>query len=130
MIMNHGKRARARKITANVLLWIHGLTRAEPLPIFRAALLAASPVVRCMSWKQGAKMRTIPIALSEKQRTRGAIKAILAASEKRAGQNVAERVAREIVGVLQGESEALRKKEDAHKVAMVNRFVIAFLKST
>jgi small subunit ribosomal protein S7 len=64
-----------------------------------------------------------PKALSEKQRTRTAIKNILLASYSRTGKDLAERVARELVGVVNGNSSALDQKESVHKLAAANRFV-------
>lgn len=63
-----------------------------------------------------------PQALSEKQRTRAAIKAILHASFERHGAKLELRLARELVGILNGEEGgALAQKESVHKIAAANR---------
>ncbi|KAH9053588.1 ribosomal protein S7 domain-containing protein [Lactarius vividus] len=120
-IMRHGKRKRASHIVSRMLLWVHSLTRAPPLDIVRQAVLLASPAVRSMSHTQGGKIVSRPIALSEKQRTRYAVKWILKASENRPGQTLEERLAKEIVAILQGTSSVLAEKERVHTFAMVNR---------
>lgn len=63
------------------------------------------------------------MALGEKQRTKYGVRWILEASQKKMGKTVEERLAREMVSVVRGDSEALRKKEEIHKFAMVNRCV-------
>jgi Ribosomal protein S7p/S5e len=93
------------------------------MPILREAILMASPAVRSMIHRRGAKNVVKPVALGEKQRTRFALQWILAASDKKSGQTVEERLAREFIAVLQGTSDALRKKEEVHRFAMVNRSV-------
>jgi small subunit ribosomal protein S7 len=108
-----------------MLLWVHSLTRAPPLEIVRQAVLLASPAVRSMSHTHGGKIISRPIALSEKQRTRYALKWILKASGNRAGQTLEERLAREIIAIIQGTSSVLAEKERAHTFAMVNRYVFA-----
>ncbi|KAH9169368.1 ribosomal protein S7 domain-containing protein [Lactarius sanguifluus] len=120
-IMRHGKRKRASRIVSRMLLWVHSLTRAPPLDIVRQAVLLAAPAVRSMSHTHGGKIVSRPIALSEKQRTRYAVKWILKASENRPGQTLEERLAKEIVATLQGTSSVLAEKERAHTFAMVNR---------
>ena len=95
--------------------------RAPPLPILREAILKASPAIRTMMHRQGAKNIARPIALGEKQRTRFAVEWILEASKKRAGQTIEERLAKELVAVFQGDSTALAKKSEVHRFAMVNR---------
>ncbi|KAF5386712.1 hypothetical protein D9615_002074 [Tricholomella constricta] len=120
-VLTHGHRARAARITSNTLLHIHAFTRAPPLPILRKAIEAAAPAVRTLMHKQGGKVLAKPVALGEKQRTRKAVQAILAASKSKIGRTVEERLAREIIAVVQGKSAALDNKEAIHKFAMVNR---------
>lgn len=91
------------------------------MPIVREAFLAASPAVKLGSHKYGTKSLQVPYALTEKQRIHAGVKAVLAASESRPGKSVDIRLARELIGVLQGESRAIVEKERLHKLAMVNR---------
>ncbi|KAF8889800.1 ribosomal protein S7 domain-containing protein [Infundibulicybe gibba] len=112
-LLTHGHRARASRITSETLLHIHALTRAPPLPILRHAVFAAAPAVRTLMHRQSGKTVPRPVALGEKQRVRYA--------RNRPGRTVQERLAREIVAAVQGNSDALKKKEEAHKFAMVNR---------
>jgi small subunit ribosomal protein S7 len=41
----------------------------------------------------------------------------------KAGRTIEERFAREVLDVLKGESSVLKKKDDVHTLAMVNRCV-------
>ncbi|KAF8480064.1 ribosomal protein S7 [Russula ochroleuca] len=120
-IMRHGKRKRASRTVSRMLLWVHSLTRAPPLEIVREAVLLAAPAVRTMSHTHGGKIVSRPIALSEKQRTRYALKWIIKACDNRPGQTIEERLAREIIATVQGTSSVLLEKERAHMFAMVNR---------
>jgi small subunit ribosomal protein S7 len=124
-IMRHGKRKRASRIVSRMLLWVHSLTRAPPLDIVRQAVLLAAPAVRIMSHTHGGKIVARPVALSEKQRTRYAVKWIIKACENRPGQTLEERLAREIIATLQGSSSVLTEKDRLHTLAMVNRCVPA-----
>ena len=124
-IMRHGKRKRASRIVSRMLLWVHSLTRAPPLDILRQAILLAAPAVRIMSHTHGGKIVARPVALSEKQRTRYAVKWIIKACESRPGQTLEERLAREIIATLQGTSSVLTEKDRLHTLAMVNRCVPA-----
>jgi len=124
-IMRDGKRKRASRTISRMLLWVHSLTRAPPLEIVREAVLRAAPAVRTMSHTHGGKIVSRPIALSEKQRTRFAMKWILKACDNRPGQTLEERLAREIIATVQGTSSVLVEKERVHTFAMVNRCVFA-----
>ncbi|RXW19563.1 hypothetical protein EST38_g6299 [Candolleomyces aberdarensis] len=123
-VMKHGRYARAKKVISEMLLHIHTLTRAPPMPIVREAILKASPAVRVASTKVGARAIVRPIALSERQRTGKGIKWIIEASHDKPGKQMQVRLAKEMVAVVRGQSSALKKKEEAHKSAMVARGAI------
>ncbi|KAJ2924700.1 hypothetical protein H1R20_g12388, partial [Candolleomyces eurysporus] len=123
-VMKHGRYARAKKVISEMLLHIHTLTRAPPIPIVREAILKASPAVRVASTKVGARAIVRPIALSERQRTGKGIKWIIEASHDKPGKQMQVRLAKEMVAVVRGQSSALKKKEEAHKSAMVARGAI------
>ena len=76
-----------------------------------------------MIHKHGTKNVAKPVALGEKQRMKFAVKWILEASYGKMGKKIQERLAREMVAVVQGNSQALRKKEEVHNFAMVNRYL-------
>jgi len=122
-IMKHGRRSKAARITSYTLLHLHSFTRSEPLPLLREAILAVSPAVKCLSHRHGAKNVHKPVALGEKQRTRFAVQWILEACDSKPGKRLEERLAREIIAVLEGNSGALAKKKELHRFAMVNRYV-------
>jgi len=123
-IMKHGRRSKAARVTSRTLLHLHSFTRNEPLPLLREAILAASPAVKCLTHRHGAKNVHKPIALGEKQRTRFAVQWILEASDSKPGKTLEERLAREVIAVLEGNSKALAKKMELHRVAMVNRYAL------
>jgi small subunit ribosomal protein S7 len=120
-----GHRTRASRITSRMLLHIHTLTRAPPLQIFREAILTLSPAVRSMMHRKGSKTVAYPIALGEKRRTHFAVHWLLKACEKRTEarpeKTIEERLARELIAVIQGKSGLLKNKKDMHVFAMVNR---------
>jgi len=120
-LMKDGHRSRAARLVSRTLLHIHTSTRAPPMPIVREAILTASPAVKLGSHRYGTKTLQVPYALTEKQRVHAGVKAILAASQSRPGKSVDIRLARELIGVLQGESNATVEKGRLHKLAMVNR---------
>ncbi|KAL0947767.1 hypothetical protein HGRIS_013844 [Hohenbuehelia grisea] len=121
-LQQHGHRARATRTTSRMLMHIHTLTRSDPVPIVREAILRAAPAVKCLNHRQGSKNIAKPVALGEKQRVRMAFEWILESSKTRLNvHTLEERLAREMIAVLTGDSGVLKKKEAVHQFAMVNR---------
>ena len=121
LLQHDGRRHTAEKRASRVLLFLHTLTRASPLPLLRQAIERTMPVVRITTHRKSTKNIQIPIALNEKQQVRCAIKWILKASLPRGGRTVEERFAREVIMVLNGSSTALNQKTSVHTQAMINR---------
>ncbi|KAJ8495502.1 hypothetical protein ONZ45_g12827 [Pleurotus djamor] len=120
-LMKDGKRARAARTTSRMLLHIHAFTRADPVPIFREAIRLASPAVKSLIHRVASKNVAKPVPLGEKERVRYAVQWILKASEKKPASTAEERLAREIIAIIQGNSDVLKTKEEVHRFAMVNR---------
>ena len=127
-LMHHGERAKASRHISQMLLHIHAWTRAPPLPIVRQAMFKLSPVVKVIGHKHATKMIYKPVPLSEKQGIWYAMQWLIEATEKsrQGGPTIAERLAREIIMVIKGESETLKKKETFHKQALMNRYVFPY----
>ena len=99
-----GKYAKAAKLTLQMLLFIQSSTHSPPMPIVQQAILDASPAVKCLRQKRGAKVMVKPAALNERQRIGKGIQWILEACRFRPGVTFPERLAQEILGVLDGSS--------------------------
>ncbi|KAM5540886.1 hypothetical protein V8D89_005530 [Ganoderma adspersum] len=121
LVMSDGKRQTASRVVTRMLLHIHAFTKAPPLPILRQAIDTAAPLLRCRQFKRAAKQYVFPMPLSERQRARTAIKWIWEAAKTKGGKHVEERLAREIIAIVKGESEVLKKKSDVHKLAVLHR---------
>jgi small subunit ribosomal protein S7 len=112
----NGKYARAAKLTSEMLLFIQSATHSPPMPIVQQAILDASPAVKCLRHKRGAKVIVKPAAMNERQRIGKGIQWILEACRYRPGITFPERLAQEILGVLEGKSESLNRKSTQHEI--------------
>jgi small subunit ribosomal protein S7 len=121
LLQKEGKKAKAMRQLSDVLQHLTAAANGSPLPILTAAVERASPLVRMRSRKQGGKNIQVPLPLSERQATRRGITAILEASKKRSDAELSVRLAKEILAVVEGTSNTLQRKEEAHKIALINR---------
>ncbi|KAK0190580.1 ribosomal protein S7 domain-containing protein [Armillaria mellea] len=122
MVMKHGKKAKASKIVSRTLLHIHAYTRAPPLPILREALFAISPLTVCLRVKTTALKHIMkPVPLSERRSLRKGISWLLDECKRPGPLALEERLAREIIEILNGTSKILAKRDAAHKEAMLNK---------
>ncbi|KAF9991553.1 hypothetical protein BGZ80_005530 [Entomortierella chlamydospora] len=121
-IMKDGKKARAQRFVADALLEIRSRTQTDPYQVVLDAIELASPILKLTPIKKGSKVLQVPNPMTERQRRRKAIVWILEASDKRKGENYfKDRLASEFLAVVNGNSGALAKKNQQHKMALANR---------
>ncbi|KIR69557.1 hypothetical protein I314_00669 [Cryptococcus bacillisporus CA1873] len=122
-LMKHGKKSDAQKMVHNILSLLQESTHLPPQPLLRQSILLASPSIKILSMRKSAKTILTPRALNERQRTRQGIAWILKAAEKgrKGGVPRDQRIAKEVLAVLEGQSEVFKWLEDVHKVGYLNR---------
>ncbi|KAF9079960.1 hypothetical protein BGX29_002910 [Mortierella sp. GBA35] len=121
-IMKDGMKARAQRFVADALLEIRSRTQSDPYHVVLDALELASPILKLTAIKKGSKVLQVPTPMTERQRRRKAIVWILEASDKRKGEKLfKDRLASEFLAVVNGNSGALVKKNQLHKMALANR---------
>ncbi|KAF9433858.1 hypothetical protein BGZ76_008885 [Entomortierella beljakovae] len=121
-VMKDGKKARAQRFVADALLEIRSRTQSDPYQVVLDGLELASPILKLTALKKGSKVLQVPCPMTERQRRRKAIVWILEASDKRKGEKMfKDRLASEFLAVVNGNSGALLKKNQQHKMALANR---------
>ncbi|EIM22334.1 ribosomal protein S7 [Wallemia mellicola CBS 633.66] len=123
LIMKDGKKARAQSHLKKTLTEIKTLTAntTEPVSLVRNAITMAAPSFRLSSSKKNNKVLHTPLALTERQRIRLAFQALIKASDKRNEKFLHQRLAREVLAILEQQSDVLKRKEEIHKAGAINR---------
>jgi small subunit ribosomal protein S7 len=122
-ITKDGHRAKASRTISRMMLYIRAMTKSPALPVLREAVFRLAPAVKVTYQRRGAKNIARPQVLSEKQRVRLAVQWMLKKVEKGPEHTLEERLAREVVSIIQGTSSTLKSQEELHLLAMVNRYV-------
>lgn len=123
LIMRDGKKARAESHLNKTLTEMRSLTAnsTEPVSLLRNAIAMAAPSFRLSSSKRNNKVLHTPLALNERQRIRLGFNALIKASDKRNEKFLHHRLAREVLAILEQQSDVLKRKEEIHKSGAINR---------
>ncbi|GAA5978043.1 hypothetical protein JCM11641_006609 [Rhodosporidiobolus odoratus] len=123
LIMRDGKLARTHSHLDDMLAQLQLTTGSPPIPLLRKAIELSSPSIRIVGRRQGTKVLQTPQPLTAEQRRRQAWKWIVEASDKRQGveKKFGKRLALEVLAVLSGQSEALKKLEGRHTQGVTGR---------
>ncbi|KAJ6215308.1 hypothetical protein RDWZM_010626, partial [Blomia tropicalis] len=96
-------------------------TETNPLSVLRQAIRGVTPDIAVKARRVGGSTHQVPIEIGSTQGKALAIRWLLAASRKRPGRNMAFKLSSELVDAAKGSGDAIRKKEETHKMAEANR---------
>jgi len=119
-IMRQGKKSTARKIVYNAFENIKKKTKKDPVDIFEQAIQNASPVIEVRSKRIGGAKYQVPVEVSKDRRIALAMRWIIGAAQKGKG-SMSDKLAKELIEAAGNAGEAIRKKDNVHKMAEANK---------
>lgn len=128
-VMRRGKKSVARRTVYDSFTAIKEKVKADPLEVFEAALKNVGPHTELKSRRVGGANYQIPHEVNPRRRLTLAIRWILEAARAKSGRPMAARLADELLAASQNEGEAIKKKENVHKMAEANRAFAHFARS-
>lgn len=121
-IMEKGKKTIARKIVYDAFEQIKEKTKTQnPLEIFDTALKNTVPSLEVKSRRVGGANYQVPIEVTPQRKTALSMKWIIDAARNKKGASISKKLADEIIAASKNEGEAVKKRENTHKMAEANK---------
>jgi len=115
--MRQGKKALAKRVVYQAILKLGD----EPLKVFDQAIRNVEPQMELMSRRIGGANYQIPREVAPDRRLTLAMRWIIASAKSKKGKPMAEKLADELKLAAQSQGDAVKKKENIHKMAEANR---------
>ena len=93
----------------------------DPVEIFTTAINNVKPQVEVRSRRVGGATYQVPVPVPTKRQLSLAFRWILGASRGKKGRAMALKLADEILNCFKGEGDAIKKRDDVHKMAEANK---------
>nr|YP_009667454.1 ribosomal protein S7 [Cuscuta strobilacea]YP_009667482.1 ribosomal protein S7 [Cuscuta strobilacea]QCW07814.1 ribosomal protein S7 [Cuscuta strobilacea]QCW07815.1 ribosomal protein S7 [Cuscuta strobilacea] len=120
-ILKHGKKSLAYQIMYRAMKTIQQNTGRNPLSVLRQAIRGVAPDLKVKARRVSGSTHQVPIEIRSTQGKALAIRWLLAASRKRPGRDMSFKLSSELVDAAKGRGDAIRKKEETHRMAEANR---------
>jgi small subunit ribosomal protein S7 len=120
-LMVRGKKAVAERVFYQAMDLIEQRTGQPGVNVFKQALNNVKPMLEVKSRRVGGATYQVPVEVRPERRTALAMRWVLQYTRGRGEKTMAERLAAELVMASKGEGNAIKKKEDTHKMAEANR---------
>ncbi len=121
VLMYQGKKSTAERIFYAAMDLVENRTRQPGVNIFKQALTNLKPVVEVKSRRVGGATYQVPVEVRPERRTALAMRWLISYSRDRNEKSMAEKLAAEVIAASKGEGNAVKKKEDTHRMADANK---------
>tara|TARA_B100001179_G_scaffold208578_1_gene173834 strand:+ start:3427 stop:3897 length:471 start_codon:yes stop_codon:yes gene_type:complete len=120
-IMKKGKKASAEGILYGAFDEISSKLSKEPIVVFEKALEEVGPMVEVKSRRVGGATYQVPLEVRPSRRQALAMRWLVKSARSRPEKTMTLRLAHELMDAFEGKGEAIKKKEDTHRMAEANR---------
>ena len=115
-----GKKDTARTVVYDALAKIEA-DGGNPLETFETALRNASPLMEVRSRRVGGANYQVPREVPQNRRLALSFRWIINAARNKKGKPMAEKLAAELVLAATNEGDAIKKKDEMHRMADANK---------
>jgi small subunit ribosomal protein S7 len=125
-ILKNGKKRLAKRIVYKAFELVEFRTNQNPILILEKAIRNLSPRVQLKAKRVGGATYQVPTLLSRYRSTNIAVRWIVEFSRKRSGKGMSVKLANELLEAAKGLGNAIKKKEETHKMAEANKAFAQF----
>jgi small subunit ribosomal protein S7 len=120
-IMYAGKKSVAETIVYGALDMIEGKTKQNPVGVFEQALENVMPTIEVRSRRVGGATYQVPVEVRTDRRQALGIRWLITAARDRNEKTMMERLSAELLDASNNRGNAVKKREDTHRMAEANR---------
>ena len=120
-LMLDGKKSAAEGIVYGAFDIVQQKTRQDPITVFHTALDNVRPAVEVRSRRVGGATYQVPVEVRQDRQQALAIRWLIESARKRGENTMKERLSGELMDALNGRGQAVKKREDTHRMADANR---------
>jgi small subunit ribosomal protein S7 len=120
-IMYAGKKSVAESIVYGAFDMIEGKTKQSPLGVFQQALDNVMPTIEVRSRRVGGATYQVPVEVRTDRRQALGIRWLITAARDRNEKTMTERLSAELLDASNNRGNAVKKREDTHRMAEANR---------
>ncbi len=120
-MMRGGKKSLATRIMYQAMESMGERTKKDPVEVFETAIRNVAPAVEVKPKRVGGSTYQVPIDVSHERGITLAMRWLIQFARDRSGRSMAEKLANELLDAYNGQGNAIRKKDETHRMAEANR---------
>ena len=120
-LMWDGKKALSEHIVYKSFDILQDKKNDDPVKVFKQALENIKPVVEVRSRRVGGATYQVPVDVRPNRRVTLGLRWLISAARTRGEHTMQERFAAELLAALEQQGNAVKKREDTHRMAEANK---------
>ena len=120
-LMEDGKKSVAETIVYGAFDIVNAKLKQDPVTVFHTALDNIRPAVEVRSRRVGGATYQVPVEVRQDRQQALAIRWLIDSARKRGEHTMKERLSGELMDAVNGRGQAVKKREDTHRMADANR---------
>jgi small subunit ribosomal protein S7 len=125
-LMKRGKKSTAERVVYGAFNRIEGQSGRDPLDVFGQSLRNVTPVLEVKPRRVGGATYQVPVEIRPDRRQALAMRWLLNAARARSGRSMSEKLAAELLDASNNAGNAMRRKEETHRMAEANRAFVHY----
>jgi small subunit ribosomal protein S7 len=121
LIMHCGKKSTAQSVVYGALDIIAAKTKKDAVAIFEQAIRNVAPILEVKSRRIGGANYQVPIEVRGDRQFTLPMRWIIEAARHKKGAPMSQKLAQELMDASNKQGEAMKKREDVHRMAEANR---------
>ena len=120
-MMRKGEKSVAEQVCYRAMDRVQQVTNDDPLKTFKKALDNVKPVLEVKSRRVGGATYQVPVEVRAERAQALAIRWLISAARARSEKTMSGRLSGELMDAAQNRGNAVKKREDTHRMAEANR---------
>jgi small subunit ribosomal protein S7 len=125
-LMKSGKKSTSERVVYKAFDRIQTQTNRDPLDVFNQAVRNATPVLEVKPRRVGGATYQVPVEIRPERRITLSMRWILNSARARGGRSLSDRLASELMDAANQAGQAIKRKEDTHRMAEANRAYVHY----
>ncbi|RLT40046.1 MAG: 30S ribosomal protein S7 [Chloroflexi bacterium] len=125
-LMYNGKRSTAETVLYTAFNKIEEVTGRRGIDVFDQAMRNVTPVVEVKPRRVGGATYQVPIDIRGERRQALALRWLRDSARRRSGHSMMEKLAAELLDAANNAGNAVRRKEETHRMAEANRAFVHY----
>ena len=120
-LMYDGKRGVAQSVAYDALESVVAKTSKDAIEVFSAAIANIMPALEVKARRVGGTTYQVPVEIRPERRQTLALRWLVTFARKRSERSMADRLAAEMMDAANNTGNAVKRREDMHKMAEANK---------